>query len=1407
MSQNGLTFSTLSQAFPITALELNMNRAGAMAAAAALRNASGGGSVSPASAVLFRPSGVNFSVAAAFRSSTAEQHFVELEGGGNDAFSSLIKNGTFKPFYWEIRHYLPADASESRFYFSPTGQTIGFYTKLPESEAPIGGNLNKSAAQTAAERAASAFGYPVNSKRFDLVEISSETRPGGRVDWDLAYEEQGQGVGLGKGRVRVVVVVGGTRILRIQPELKVPEAFERRYASMRSFNNTVAQYAWVAILVVYGGAALRIMFLLAKQRTMDTKPAARAAAAMGLLLGGAVVNGFPMAWMRYDTAGTVTAHQSALVVNAVIVTVTYFLIALFTLWVAEGVSRLQYPDHIQLWAHTTRSVAGSVRVFQDVAIGYLLVPAMFAYEVAFYFLNQEFFGWWTPSSPLVDPNVSASYAPFLTAVAMSLFAGFWEEALFRALPIAGSTYLLGIVPESRVEPREDQKDVKTQAKPQAGRPPRSRRAGVVFACTMIFQSLVFGAGHANYPAQPSYARVVELILPSMAFGMLYENRGLVPGVVLHFVYDLVWFSLPLFLTGQDSSPAGTTFLPTFQQAAVIICGLLPALVCIGARISSTTKESTSLKSYLNAAWRAPTVDENTNEKAPVDVRTPPAPRWVGRYGVLLVLPIALAVCFANGMARPDATTPLISRHRFPASVAVSAAETAVGAALQNGRALPGYGSRGGMSLEAAAARRGWDAHLATIGADLQAALQEVREFEVAAKSFSSRKDTMQQALEKYKADIGELWTAEGSLSVSGTLEAGDRSSAFSTEATRKLSASQDDIVAFRSRIERMKRRLERVAGAKHRVMELAASSQVRLALSEWTKLPFYKTSLNSKTYRFVSTEHKYALQWAIDNDFLPKPEYRVRFVRIAREPENDPDSDAQGPNNDGVDPRAEEWLVRFTTPSANPLVVHTLPEGLSGANLSRSSAETFLMSRLESTGQIGDGSGCSSPNIVSAVADRLPRRTDWKFEVACNAPERDDSMKTAESGFIFDPRIIARVTGDAHQPQLRLLQVSRYVKVPEEWLREETSRVEVLRICWVVSRGFIILLSLYSVIRAMMRWALMKTNESSTTASDRVQDSDGIFTNPGAETYKSDSEGLLADSMTMYFVRWFGAGFALSALTVLCQFPKIAFGIRTAEPLQNQILSMLAKFLMRAAFQGVVFGGFGVMLALHPFRKANDQRRAARDVRLLAASIGVLFHATLQWSGSQFPKVNSRLIKLGSAGTLIPLVHMVLSSLSSYLNKTFTAYVALEIASTGGLQSLTTYGASMVLGVACAGTIGLRNMFSLRHALVLVATSSLVAAVSHACVFRFHGQLVALAVAGFATIETLNQIFVALAHAESQSSTLRVGRYSTDRSGVFGMLGEEPYTSAIGGGIASICTVWMCAIKLSVWLKPRSGDA
>jgi len=245
---------------------------------------------------------------------------------------------------------------------------------------------------------------------------------------------------------------------------------------------------------------------------------------------------------------------------------------------AEGLTRRAFPQHVQLWRVWSPGVANSPAVLGRTVSGYLVVALTLAYVMALYFFSQRFLGWWSPSDTLINPNVLATYFPWLGPIAISLHAGFWEECLFRALPIAGAALL--------------------------GRRFGKERLWIVAA--VIIQAIIFGAGHAAYPTMPAYARVVELFLPAIAYGLIYLAFGLVPVIVYHFVFDAALMSLPLF---TSSAPGAW-----IDQTVVVVLTLVPLGVVVVSRWRAG-RWSALGDEDRNRSWTPPAVVKAVPEPA------------------------------------------------------------------------------------------------------------------------------------------------------------------------------------------------------------------------------------------------------------------------------------------------------------------------------------------------------------------------------------------------------------------------------------------------------------------------------------------------------------------------------------------------------------------------------------------------------------------------------------------------------------------------------------------------------------------------------------------------------------------------------------------------------------------------
>ncbi|MBN1671065.1 MAG: CPBP family intramembrane metalloprotease [Kiritimatiellae bacterium] len=543
----GLTYFPV--AFPIVTLDLRMDRAMALARAREL-----------ARRHEWQPAA--FEQAASFGLDSTVRNFVELEAGGRAAFRQMLKAGLYVPYTWQVRHFREGEARETTVRFTPAGAPYGFEMKLPEDEP--GAALEPDQARPIAEQAARrAWGLDLTE--YEEVETSKEIRKSGRVDHTFVYERPD--ARLGEGRYRLRLGVQGDRFTGLSHFVKIPEGFLRRYKEMRALNRTLGGVAGiVAWALFWGGGCLVGLVILMRRRWVLWRRALlwSAIVAGAQLL--ARVNMLPLAWLDYDTA--TSAHgfllEQLAQLLAGLLSHVFALGLIFA--AAESLTRKAFPRQIQLWRVWAPGVGNSRPVLGRTLGGYAATAFHLAFVVGFYLLAANLFGWWQPSSALVEPDVLAAYLPWLAPLAAALQAGFMEECLFRAIPLAGAA-LIG----SRF-----------------GR----RRAWIAGA--FVLQAVVFGAAHATYEAQPCYARLVELIVPSCVFAGLYLTFGLLPAVISHFAVDALLMASPLFV----SSAAGVWV----DKSLVVLLTLVPLWVVLYRRGRARQWAAVPSAAY-NGAWQ------------------------------------------------------------------------------------------------------------------------------------------------------------------------------------------------------------------------------------------------------------------------------------------------------------------------------------------------------------------------------------------------------------------------------------------------------------------------------------------------------------------------------------------------------------------------------------------------------------------------------------------------------------------------------------------------------------------------------------------------------------------------------------------------------------------------------------
>ena len=543
----GTVFSIkyFSKAFPIVNLNISMDRKEALLAAQQL-----------AQKYAWGPKG--FEQTASFSADEMTKNFIELEGGGKKTLNNIIKEKYYAPYTWSVRHFKEFSPNETIIEFTPEGKPYGFEEKIAENEP--GASLSADKARSIAIKAAQQD-WNVDFSLYNSVESSQETKPSGRIDHIFVYERNDKKIG--EAPYRVQLKMSGDRLTEFSIFIKVPEAFIRRYEQMRSANNTIAQLSGTIAMLLYlfGGCILGLLFLTRRRWVIWNKPFLWSGF-IGLLLVLNNISQFPLLWIGYDTA----LAKSTIYLKFILSLFTTFGVTaiefglIFT--AAESLTRMAFGHQPQLWKLWSTQAAPSIQTLGRTIGGYLIVGWDVAFVTAVYLFASRFLGWWTPSSQLVDPNIIANYFPWISAIAQSLSAGFMEECLFRAIPLSCAAII--------------------------GTKRGNRTAWIVSA--FILQAIIFSAAHANYPAQPAYARLVELLIPSFVFGGIYLTFGLLPSIISHFVFDVFWFALPIFLSDMF-----------INQILVILVTILPLLVILFMRLKVGAWSELPDMLY-NAAW-------------------------------------------------------------------------------------------------------------------------------------------------------------------------------------------------------------------------------------------------------------------------------------------------------------------------------------------------------------------------------------------------------------------------------------------------------------------------------------------------------------------------------------------------------------------------------------------------------------------------------------------------------------------------------------------------------------------------------------------------------------------------------------------------------------------------------------
>ena len=442
---------------------------------------------------------------AIFRYDNQTKTFLERELGLEGA--TQVIGDPVQLWRWSNRWVRELEKEEFQATVTTSGKLVSF-SHLIEEEAPGASLAEAEAHRLAATFLTGELGHDLAA--LDFVEAQALERPN-RIDYTFNWKLRDFAVG--DAHYRFYVRIQGDQIGGFGEYLKIPEAWERDYAELRSRNETTGLVAGTLLLLTVL-AMLVSFFSGVRARDIRWKTAAIFGAIAAVLTLLAQLNNLPLTSFSYDTTDTYGSFLTGQLLNSLFAAAAQGIFIFFLTAAAEPLYRRYYANQIQIGGQFTPAGLRTKRFLLGTILGLAMTPAFLAYQVLFY-ITAEQFGAWSPADIPYSEMIN-TYIPWIMVLLIGFMPAVSEEFISRAFSIPFLHKYL-----------------------------KSRWAAVVIA------GLIWGFAHASYPQQPFYIRGIEVGIGGIIVGYIFLRFGILAPLVWHYTIDALYTSLILFRSSNS----------------------------------------------------------------------------------------------------------------------------------------------------------------------------------------------------------------------------------------------------------------------------------------------------------------------------------------------------------------------------------------------------------------------------------------------------------------------------------------------------------------------------------------------------------------------------------------------------------------------------------------------------------------------------------------------------------------------------------------------------------------------------------------------------------------------------------------------------------------------------------------
>lgn len=487
----------------------------------------------------FTPVGCIESTTFQERSETAT--FLEHEYSIKEA--NQLMHSDINVFYWYTRFCRPHKEEECQVWLNTDGRLAGLNRDI-EKERAMPSIPQQDAMNMALKFVKDNAGVQLYSW-LDADNKAPELLPGiklikqgsvkqqNRTDYYFTWEDQTHDYK--GGHIRTTVDVSGNQVTAYDRELHVPEAFEHRFANIRSYNDLLKQVSSILFAIVGTGMGVAFLWALSTGR-LRVRLVVIASAITFLVEFFDYWNNWPSLLQAYSTTESFQGFLTSKLISSVYTAASASLAAAFLVGGIEAVYRTKFPEkiageHYLNWKNFTNKT-----LLESVIAGICIFGIHLGYVAAYYLAGTKL-GMWSPLE-VRDVSTMSNISPAFSSFAVGVNASVSEELLYRVL-----CFVIA------------QKVFKN------------------FWIANFVQAAGWAFMHSDYPQEPAYSRGVELTIVGLFYGYIMRRFGVLTGIISHFIYDAFLGITPLLLS-QSAFLSTTGLLACVPPFFVLGMGLL-----------------------------------------------------------------------------------------------------------------------------------------------------------------------------------------------------------------------------------------------------------------------------------------------------------------------------------------------------------------------------------------------------------------------------------------------------------------------------------------------------------------------------------------------------------------------------------------------------------------------------------------------------------------------------------------------------------------------------------------------------------------------------------------------------------------------------------------------------------------